>query len=271
MSLAPKLERNPVTRKKKPKLHPNFRSIEKVGITEKTASRARSSVAVVGVAVFLSFVVHAMVYSTFAVYNSIPKKEQPKPVSVRIVPKEKKIEVVEKTPEPPPPEPKPKSKPKPKPPEKKVSSERKPKEAPLKPVAPVQGLAPDALSTEGKGIAVPVGNTLMVADEGKRLKEVQPLSNEDLSSDARLVRNSIVIPAYTEAAIDVGLEGSFVVDVYVDAKGTVTSAELTKKVGYGMDSRLTNAALKAKFEPRKDRYGQAQAGWATISFRLELP
>jgi TonB family protein len=269
LSLAPKIEGKQVSRKKKPKLHPNFRTALNTQIAEVTASRVRSGVSIVGISIVVSFIVHALIYSTFAVYNSTPKKEVPKPVSVRIIPKEKKVVVAEPIPEPPPPEPKPKVKPKPT--EKKVSSERKPKEAPVKPVAPVQGLAPDALSPDGKGIAVPVGNTLMVADEGKRLQEVQPLSNEDLSADAKLIRNSIVIPAYTEAAIDAGLEGSFVVDVYVDAKGVVTSAELSKKVGYGMDVPLTNAALKARFEPRKDRYGQAQAGWATISFRLELP
>lgn len=267
MSLAPKLEGNPVSRKKKPKLHPNFQTVERVQLVESLTSRGKTGAPLVGIAIVVSFIVHALVYSTFAVYNSTPKPEKSKPVTIRVVPKEKKVVVSEPILEPPPEKPKPK----PKPQEKKVSSERKPKEEPVKPVAPVQGLSPDALSPDGKGIAVPVGNTLMVADEGRRLKDVQPLSNQDLSADARLIRTSIVIPAYTEAAIDAGLEGSYVVDVYVDEKGGVTSAELPKKVGYGMDIHLTNAAMKAKFEPRKDRYGQAQAGWATISFRLELP
>ena len=256
MSLAPKLEGNQVSRKKKPKLHPNFRTVEKVQFVEALTSRGKSGASIVGIAIVASFIVHALIYSTFAVYNSAPKKEKLQPVTVRVIPKEKKVEVVEAIPEPPPEKPKPK----PKPQEKKVSSERKPKQEPVKPVAPVQGLSPDAMSPDGKGIAVPVGNTLMVADEGKRLQEVQPLSNQDLSADAKLIRSSIIIPAYTENAIDAGLEGSFVVDVYVDAKGIVTSAELAKKVGYGMDIHLTNAAMKAKFEPRKDRYGQAQAG-----------
>jgi protein TonB len=268
MSLAPKLEVNQVSRKKKPKLHPNFRTVEKVHFVEALAGRGKTSASIVGMAIIASFIFHAAIYSTFAVYNSVPKKEQPKPIKVEIIPKEKKVVVAEPIPEPPPPE---KPNPKPKPLEKKVSSERKPKQEPVKPVAPVQGLSPDALSPNGKGIAVPVGNTLMVPDEGKRLQDVQPLSNQDLSTDAKLIRSSIIIPAYTEAAIDSGLEGSFAVDVYVDAKGNVTSAELPKKVGSGMDIHLTNAAMKAKFEPRKDRYGQAQAGWATISFRLELP
>jgi TonB family protein len=267
MSLAPKLEGNQVSRKKKPKLHPNFRAAEKPRFVEAFSPNGKSGAYVIAIAITASFIFHTLIYSTFAVYNSAPKKEQPKPVTVRVIPKEKKVVVADPIPEPPPEKPKQK----PKPQEKKVSTERKPKQDPVNPVAPVQGLTADALSPNGKGISVPVGNTLMVADEGKRLQDVQPLSNEDFSAEAKLIRTSIIIPAYTEAAIDVGLEGSFVVDVYVDAKGNVTSAELPKKVGYGMDIHLTNAAMKAKFEPRKDRYGQPQAGWATISFRLELP
>ena len=78
-------------------------------------------------------------------------------------------------------------------------------------------------------------------------------------------------PIYTDDAIDMGLEGTFIVDVYVDVSGAVQTAELRKKVGYGMDQRLLDAARKARYEPRKDQFGRPLAGWAEIAFRLLLP
>ena len=195
------------------------------------------------------------------------------PISVNIVPKKKEVVAEVKEEVPPKPEPKPEPKRPPPPKEKKVSSERKPPQEPVKTAQPVQGFSPDAVAKDGPGIAVPVGNPLMVPDDGKRLKpeDVQPLGNQDLSADPRLIRSSMVKPEYTDDAIDAGLEGVFTVDVYVDATGAVASADLTKKIGYGMDQRVLAAANKARFEPRKDRYGKAIAGWTTLTFLLELP
>jgi protein TonB len=187
----------------------------------------------------------------------------PPPVTITVVPKEA----------PPKPDPKKDPPPKPRPKDRKVASERKPKQPPAPTAKPVQGLSAEAISAEGTGIAAPIGNTLMTEDEGKRLKaeDVGALGNQDLSADARLIRSSFQTPSYTEAAIDAAIEGTYVVDVYVDETGNVTSAELTKKVGYGMDERLLAAANQARFEPRKNRFGKAEPGWTTISFRLELP
>src|SRR5262249_42259643 len=151
-----------------------------------------------------------------------------------------KIKIVEKPPEPkkeppppppPPPPPKPKPKPKPKPP---VATERPQPKAP-EPAKPVQGFSKDALTAGGKGPAVPMGNTLMREDEGKRLKEPPPPLDADLSADAKLIRDSVVTPQYTDAALDANIEGYVDVDVYVEGSGKVTQAELRKKVGYGMD------------------------------------
>lgn len=217
-----------------------------------------------------SAIFHLALFSGLGVYATMPKPA-PQKITVRIVPKPKPVVAEQKKEEVPPPKPEPKKQPPKK--EQKVTSERKPKQNPVKPPPPVQGLAPDALSPDGKGIAVPVGNTLMTSDEGKRLdpKDVQPLGNVDLSADPKLIRTSIVTPTYTEMAIDSSLEGTFVVDVFVDAKGSVSSAELAKKIGMGMDAKVLAAARSARFEPRKDRFGKSVTGWTTISFRLELP
>jgi len=183
-----------------------------------------------------------------------------------------KIRVVEvpKPDEPPPPiPPKPKEKPK----ERKPPVERKsPEPPPEKPVEVVQGVTKESVATEGTGPAVPVGNTLMVGDEGKRLNpdDVQSLGS-DLSSDAKLVRSSLQIPEYTPEAIDAGIEGVFIVDVYVDEKGNVVQVELQKRIGFGMDERVLASARAAKYTPKRTKQGATEASWAELPFKLILP
>ena len=191
----------------------------------------------------------------------IHRTEKPKPQPPEVKKEESK------------PEPKKADKPKPKPKEKKVSTERKTKEPPKEMAKPIQGLSPSALAPEGKGITAPVGNTLLTEDPGKRVKpeDVKPLSNDDLSADAALIASSVVVPKYTEDAIDAGVEATVTVDVFVDATGQVKDAELKKKIGYGMDARILDTARNARFIPRKDRYGRSVEGWAEIRFRLEIP
>lgn len=179
-----------------------------------------------------------------------------------------KVEVVS-IPIPPRPEPV-KKKPKKAPP-KKVASERKAKpKAP--PTEAVQGIPPSAATPEASGMAVPLGNTLLTEDEGKRIKaeDVRDLPG-DLSADARLILSSVVTPKYTEAALEANLEGNFIVDVYVDDQGRVLQSELRKPVGFGMGERLLEASRMARFEPRKNKFGRAEAGWAEIKFTLIIP
>lgn len=223
-----------------------------------------------------SAALHIAVAGGLLIVASVPQKRPPDSVRVKIQevakpkPPEPPPPVADKPPEPP----KPPEKPKKKPPEKKRASERKPeKKPPDKPAAPVQGLTANSTSPLGTGLAAPIGNTLNTADEGKRLKaeDVQSLTDEDLTADASLIRASVQTPQYTDQAIDAELEGLFTVEVYVDASGSVTDAQLPKKIGYGMDERVLAAARKARFNPRKDRLGKALAGWTEMKFRLEIP
>jgi len=172
-------------------------------------------------------------------------------------------------PPPPPPEPKPKEKPK-KPPKQTPTPHEQ--ALPAKPdAAPIQGLTKDSVSDKGT-MSAPVGNTMMMEDTGKRVapEDVGALKG-DLSSPAALIRDSIQSPPYTDQALDAALEGSWVVDVYVDVSGAVTSAELRKRIGYGMDERVLKVARSARFSPRKNKLGIAEAGWAEIKFTLVIP
>jgi TonB family protein len=110
----------------------------------------------------------------------------------------------------------------------------------------------------------------MVPDDGKRVNDAAPLT-ADLSSDPKLLAESVVIPSYTDAALDASYEGRVTVEVFVDESGKVIQAEPKKKIGYGMDERILQSSLSAKFIPRKNRWGQAESGWSKITFNLQVP
>ncbi|MCX6124620.1 MAG: energy transducer TonB [Proteobacteria bacterium] len=136
---------------------------------------------------------------------------------------------------------------------------------------PIQGLTKESVSDKGT-MAAPVGNTMMIEDTGKRLPPDQVgVLKGDLSAPASLLRDSVKSPPYTDQALDASLEGTWIVDVYLSISGTVTSAELRKKIGFGMDDRVINAAKAARFIPRKNRFGASEPGWAEIKFTLVIP
>lgn len=219
----------------------------------------------VGVAFAASALLHIGGMGGLMFLGNTPRPSKNVPVKVAI---QEIAPIVEEI-VPPKPEPKPKKKEAKKNPPTQAPQKKEPE---AKPVEAVQGINPDAMVTDGKGLAAPVGNTLLKEDEGKRLKpeDVGKLT-EDCSSDAKLQRDSVTPPQYTEAALDANLEGTYVVDVYVDAQGGVVEAELRKKVGYGMDPRIIDAVKKSKFEPRKNKVCGAIAGWAEIKFSLVIP
>jgi protein TonB len=210
--------------------------------------------------------------SFLSVVQYLPRPEPVKTyskVSVNVVEKPKPVEAAP----PPAPEPKPTETPKPKPPPqpKATPATTKPVDnAP--PPQPVMGLSKESFAEGGKGnFSAPAGNTTMVSDEGKRLspEEIRKL-DRDLSADAKLIDGSFIKPEYTAEAEENSLEGSFVIDVYIDTQGKVVDAELRKKIGYGMDERVLNAARNARFSPRKNPLGQPLAGWTELKIRLTL-
>jgi TonB family protein len=202
--------------------------------------------------------------ATFTYISSRPKIQvrEPETVKVRIVETPPAAPVVV------PPKPKAET-PKPKP-VKKIATERRPPAVPVPDAKPIQGLDKSAVSPDGKGIAAPIGNTLMTEDTGVRVKDAAPMA-ADLSADARLIRESITTPQYTDAALDANFEGVVMVDVYVDETGAVREAEMRKKVGFGMDERILAAARKARFEPRKNKLGGPESAWTEIRFTMQIP
>jgi protein TonB len=210
--------------------------------------------------------------SLLSAVQYLPRPERAKTyskVAVNVVEKPKPVEAAP----PPTPEPKPTEAPKPKPaPQPKATPAKAKPVDNAPPPQPVMGLSKESFVEGGKGsFSAPAGNTTMLPDEGKRLspEEIRKL-DRDLSADAELIEGSFIEPDYTPEAEENGLEGSFVIDVYIDTQGKVVEAELRKKIGYGMDERVLSAARNARFSPRKNPLGQPLAGWKEIKIRLTL-
>lgn len=227
-----------------------------------------------------SLAVHSAGVGVLSLQDHLPTKSK-MPIKVAV-----KVTEKPKPPKPPePPEPKPPEPKKPEPPKPKKPKPKKPKKSkkrakkkttlkgsktPQKAKRIVQGLNPASVSDKGTGISAPVGNTMLKADEGIRLRpeEVEALS-EDLSQDATITCKNT--PSYTEAAEEEGLEGNYQFDVYVDAKGRATEAEPRKKIGYGMDKVVTKMLLsECRYKPKYNAKGHAVATWATFTIRLTL-
>lgn len=64
------------------------------------------------------------------------------------------------------------------------------------------------------------------------------------------IQNKIVYPEIAKRA---GVEGKVFVLAYVDEKGNVTKAEITKGIGSGCDEAAMDAVLKTKFKPGVQR------------------
>ena len=225
-------------------------------------------------ALFASLVVHSLVFSVILPEKRFKPAKRQNTFKVAI--KEVQTEI-EKN-EPVPPKPKPKKPKKEKKlakqvptvtPSKKKAAKEKDKAKPT----PVLGLSKDSFTKNNTpgGISVPAGNTTMMVDEGKRLRpeDIEELDT-DLSEDARLIVESFEKPQYTVEAEDSGLEGRFVIDVYVDASGRVIEVDLRKKIGFGMDNRVIASVKNARFQPRKNALGQPISGWTELKVRLTI-
>ena len=97
------------------------------------------------------------------------------------------------------------------------------------------------------------------------------LDGGDQSAEALLIHSTVIKPEYTTEALFARLEGLFPMNINIDATGRVVSAQLAKKVGFGMDQRILAAIREARFQPGHDAHGQPRGGWVKIKFKLEIP
>ena len=166
---------------------------------------------------------------------------------------------------------KPKARPKveaPPPPNEEVEQEE-PKKAPV-----VVGLSMSSTTNAGTFDA-PVGNTSYgkMAETAPPPTDVKPYSAPQYMpiyqvDRAPQVASEIKIP-YPEEARRAGIEGTVTLRITVDAGGIVTSAEVLKGPGHGLNEAAQKAILKFKFHPAtKD--GQAVSTEMKYSYTFLL-
>jgi protein TonB len=170
-----------------------------------------------------------------------PKVEEPKPEPPK--PVEKIKPVVVKLPEP--------VKPKDVPP---PPNQEEPKEPPKAPVPIVVGISMSS-TTQGGGFAVQVGNTTYgkASDKIVDPSEVKAYSAPKYlppgGADTEPVALGEIKVPYPEEAKKNEIEGSVLLNVQVDATGTVTAVTVIKGPGYGLNEAAREILKKYKFKP----------------------
>lgn len=169
-----------------------------------------------------------------------PKVEEPKPEPPKPV---EKIKPVVKLPEPVP------VKEVPPPP-----NQEPPPETPQKPVPIVVGISMSS-TTQGGGFAVQVGNTTYgkASDKIVDPSDVKAYSAPKYlppgGADTEPVALGEIKVPYPDEAKKNEIEGSVLLNVQVDATGTVTAVTVIKGPGYGLNEAAREILKKYKFKP----------------------
>lgn len=155
---------------------------------------------------------------------------------------------------------------------------------------PVFGVSMNSISGSGGGATfqVQVGNTLMtdyktgwengkpkevgVYDGGSPgpVKEVAVVKAPPLKIKEKAVPKKVVRPAYTKAAKDAEVEGSIVLKLEIDKKGSVTNAKIIKGLGFGLDEEALKAVKQFFFEPAILSNGEKTASIITYTINFVL-
>jgi len=209
-----------------------------------------------GVHLVVAVVAHAM---------PEPEKGGAAPIPITLA----EIEVPEPPPpveEPPPPEPEPEPEPAPTPPPPGPKPAPLPAAAPepppSAPPAPASESAPEAFADLGMmmggGSGGPGGMALpsRTGAPRERAARSQPKTTSMAKAkpacdepEAKLRPKKQVQATYTNEARQAEIEGSVRLRIRIDTSGKVTSAEVTKGLGYGLDESAVAAALQYEFHP----------------------
>ena len=164
---------------------------------------------------------------------------------------------------------KPKPKPKPKPKKKKRRRPKKkpkpqakqpqkpPPKPPKKPPPVITGLTLKSTVKGGKGPIMQVGNTMYGKPKGKLRAAVTEKAAPGKRTQEGTAKPVFVAPKvlkkvkpkYTAEALDEGIEGKVILLVVISANGSVKSAKVVKKLGYGLDQRALEASKAWQFSP----------------------
>ncbi|MGH9416551.1 MAG: energy transducer TonB [Terriglobales bacterium] len=77
-------------------------------------------------------------------------------------------------------------------------------------------------------------------------------------------------PEYSDAARKAKFQGTCIVDVIVNADGSVGHAKVVQPLGLGLDQKAIEAVLKWRFRPARDKNGKPVAVMAEIEVNFRL-
>lgn len=192
-------------------------------------------------------------------------------------------------PEPPPPEPArprlvarrvPQSEPVPRetpPPPNQEPPPEAPKDAP-----PVFGVTMSSVVSGESAVAVPIGNTTMTKDRtprapaavqaytGEGTQPFQPVPDVYVSTRPKVLYEVNSADVYPADAKNLGLEGSVLLSVGLDAKGAVVEVKVIGRAGHGFDEAAARALRKFRFSPALTSDGRAVPYRLTYTYRFEM-
>jgi len=181
--------------------------------------------------------------------------------------------VVRRTPVPPPETP-----PAPPPPNQEPPPETPPPSAP-----PTFGVTMDSVVSGQSGMAVPVGNTLMVkpAATRKTAAPPQPYAGNGTQPGAPVAEVSVTtLPhllyqvesdeIYPPDAKALGIEGRVRASITISEKGEVTSVRILERAGHGFDEAATEAFRRFRFAPARTSDGRAVPYRFTWDYRFTI-
>lgn len=81
-----------------------------------------------------------------------------------------------------------------------------------------------------------------------------------------LERESIIVPRFTDDALNRGFRGILVFELSLDEKGRVVDTRLRNPSGLNIDTEAIASARNARYVPAKDLYGRPISSKAELSF-----
>jgi TonB family protein len=105
---------------------------------------------------------------------------------------------------------------------------------------------------------------------GGRGEEYRPVPIKDLSRRPEPKSGAIAVPAYPAEARREGVEGSVVLQVFIDRKGKVKKARIIKDPGGGLGDVARTAMLKEEWTPPLDKSGNPVDTVIIYSYRFVL-
>ena len=91
----------------------------------------------------------------------------------------------------------------------------------------------------------------------------------DLEHLALLISKTFEV-TYTQEAEDEGFEGAAYVEVLVNFRGKPLEARLKRRLGFGMDKKVIQGILNAKFKPGINKRSQPVTSWTTVQLNFKL-